>query len=335
MMQLIVMCISLYPRRTQNPILNFLFWLLVIMPPLILINGGFLINELKGNPQFGDFMILIDACLVPLICAFLLKIIIPDYIDVRKTLLLVTPTVIFAFLYAVTSRRIIYSLSLAYTTLIFVIAFVMIIYISLRYDNHLKNNFSNIENKTVSWVRNIIFIFAAWYLIWRLVYIPDNRWIDSVYFLFQIIIWIFIYHYSIKHVTAFSMQELFETSSNEENLELQQKEPIYDKLEARLNIYMNEQHPWLNPTLTLQDLAIALHTNRTYLSEYFNKKLNTTFYDYLNGIRVNHACQILRSEPNLSIIQIGERSGFHSLSTFRRAFEKHKSCTPAEYRNRK
>lgn len=298
----------------------------------MLVNGGFLIDELKSNEQFCLLMILIDACLVPLIIAFLLKVIIPDWIDFRKTLFLVLPTVIFAVMYAITPHQILFTLSLIYTTLIVVIAFVLIIYISIRYDRHLKNNFSNIDNKTVSWVRNLVFMFAGWYLLWRLVYIPDNRWVDSLYFLLQIIIWIFIYRHSTKHITVIPTQELFETLHKGENPESRQAESIYDKLEVRLNNYMNEQCPWLNPALTLQDLARALHTNRTYLSEYFNKKLHTTFYDYLNGVRVKHACRILQSEPDLPLIQVGERSGFQSLSTFRRAFERHTACTPAKYR---
>lgn len=332
-MLLVIMCASLYRRRKENPVLHSLFWLLAIVSVLLVVNDGFLIDKLKDNEQFATFALLLNLCLIPLISSFLLKVVMPDWLDIRKTLLLLAPTIVFTVLYAITRQRIMLISSMAYTAFISVVTFVLIMYISIRYDRHLKNNFSNIDNRTVSWVRNITCIFGGLYLLWGVTYLFKNLWIDSLYFISQIAVWILIYRFSIRHVTSFPIEEMFATLSKEEKPELRQTESVYDKLETRLNTYMNEQRPWLNPSLTLQDLAIALHTNRTYLSEYFNKKLHTTFYDYLNGFRVNHACEILKSEPFLSIIQVGEKSGFHSLSTFRRAFEKHRGCTPAKYSN--
>lgn len=333
MMLFIMMCIGFYPRRKENPIFGFLFWLLVIMAILLFLSLGFMIDELNNNIQFGIFKKLTDLCLVPLFASFLLKIILPDRIHARNLLLSLSPTILLMIAYAVTLNQLMLTLSFIYTALLIIAAFIIIVYFSIHYDRYVKNNFANIDNKTVKWVRLTAYVFVSWYLFWNLVVQYDNRWLDSVYYVFMIATWICIYKYSMKHVTAFQTEELFASSPPEDT-----RPPIEATnkiLCASLEQYMKRERPWLNPFLTLQDMAFALNTNRTYLSQHFNKTLQTTFYDYLNQFRVRHACEILQSEPSLSLSLICEKCGFNSLSTFRRAFEKHTGCTPARYRKEK
>ena len=334
MMLFIIMCIGFYSRRRESPILGFLFWLLVIMSAMLFLSLGYMIEDLSNNMQFDILKQLIDLCLVPLFASFLLKIILPDRIHARSLLLLLSPTILLMIVYAITHNRLMLTLSFIYTTLIVTAAFIIIIYFSIHYDRYVKNNFANIDNKTVKWVRVVTYAFGVWYLFWSLIVRLDNKWLDSVYYVFMITIWIFIYKYSIKHVTAFQTEELL-TSSTMENRQPLQTEISNNKFNSNLEAYMNRECPWRNPFLTLQDMAFALNTNRTYLSQYFNKTLHTTFYDYLNQFRVRYACEILISEPTLSLTLVCEKSGFNSLSTFRRAFEKHTGCTPARYRKNK
>jgi YesN/AraC family two-component response regulator len=50
-------------------------------------------------------------------------------------------------------------------------------------------------------------------------------------------------------------------------------------LEQKLAQLLDEERVWMNPHLTLSDLAMQVGTNRTYLSNYLNNTLQTTFYD--------------------------------------------------------
>ena len=100
---------------------------------------------------------------------------------------------------------------------------------------------------------------------------------------------------------------------------------------------MNERKLYLNPKLTLQDVASEIGTNRTYLSEYLNQVLNTTFYEYINEFRVGTACEILdsmSSDNKRTMQEVAEMSGFNSLSTFNRSFVKVKGVTPSRYASR-
>ncbi|MBR2193620.1 MAG: helix-turn-helix transcriptional regulator [Bacteroidaceae bacterium] len=94
---------------------------------------------------------------------------------------------------------------------------------------------------------------------------------------------------------------------------------------------MSEEHAFLNPKLTLSELALRVGTNRTYLSNYINQTLHQTFFDYINSLRLKYATELLTT-TNLTLEVIAERSGFNSLSTFRRCFLQNYSTSPSVYR---
>ena len=90
---------------------------------------------------------------------------------------------------------------------------------------------------------------------------------------------------------------------------------------------------YLNPKLTLSELAQAVGTNRTYLSNYLNSVLNTTFYDYINAFRLNRAIKMLEdNDSTATTTEIAEACGFNSLSTFRRVFVREKGCSFSQYK---
>jgi AraC-like DNA-binding protein len=108
--------------------------------------------------------------------------------------------------------------------------------------------------------------------------------------------------------------------------------PGIECLTGKLEALNQTQRPYLNPDLTLDELAAMLGTNHTYLSAFINQHYSVNFNEYLNGLRVDYACALLMSEdPLLSNDQILERSGFHSRSTFYAAFKKHMGVTPAAF----
>ncbi len=83
--------------------------------------------------------------------------------------------------------------------------------------------------------------------------------------------------------------------------------------------------------LSLETLEAALHLSRYYISHLFSHKLNIRFNDYVNSLRVSDACRLLR-QTDLSVTEIGSRSGFNTLRTFNRSFMKQMGLSPSEYR---
>ena len=94
---------------------------------------------------------------------------------------------------------------------------------------------------------------------------------------------------------------------------------------------MTQEQLFLNHKLTLSDLALRVGTNRTYLSNYINQVLHQTFFDYLNSFRLKYASELLLT-TNYTLEVIAEKSGFNSLSTFRRCFLQTYGMAPSAYK---
>ena len=95
---------------------------------------------------------------------------------------------------------------------------------------------------------------------------------------------------------------------------------------------MGVEKLFLDRSLTLTKLAMRVGTNRTYMSNYLNTVLHQTFFTYVNSLRLAYATELLLT-TQLTLAVIAERSGFNSLSTFRRCFQLTYGCSAATYRN--
>ena len=84
-------------------------------------------------------------------------------------------------------------------------------------------------------------------------------------------------------------------------------------------------------TITQADVARAMHISKSYLSHLFAGKLKMNFCCYINMLRVNEACRLLR-QGEKGMLEVAEKSGFSSLRSFNRAFAKQMKCSPKEYR---
>ena len=98
---------------------------------------------------------------------------------------------------------------------------------------------------------------------------------------------------------------------------------------------VEEQRLYLDKDLTLSELATAVGTNRTYLSDYFSNVKHITFYDYINQLRITKkSIPMMQEHPEYTLEHIASESGFNSISTFRRAFNKLTGVSPSQYRLR-
>ncbi len=99
----------------------------------------------------------------------------------------------------------------------------------------------------------------------------------------------------------------------------------------RLSQYMVTNKPYLNDSLTLQDLAQEIDIPEKHLSFLINKVIGKHFFDFINSYRVQEA-QVLLQNKDLNIQQIMYEVGFNSKSSFNTAFKKNTSLTPSKYR---
>ncbi len=84
--------------------------------------------------------------------------------------------------------------------------------------------------------------------------------------------------------------------------------------------------------ISLKDIETNLHDKSTYFSTLYKQEMGVTFTDYLNSLKIEHACQLL-SGTNLSIIDVSLSTGFDDQSYFTKVFKKAKGMTPKAYRS--
>ncbi|MEG1685106.1 MAG: helix-turn-helix domain-containing protein, partial [Bacteroides sp.] len=143
------------------------------------------------------------------------------------------------------------------------------------------------------------------------------------------------YTMSVGHIKEVVMAPDSEIS-NENHLANQQppihedQNPIYITLNVKINNWI-ENHGYIQPSLTIQQLAIELGTNRTYLSAYINSKYSLTFRDWIAKLRIDYAKEMLIKNPNLTIARVAQKVGY-SNSSFTAMFIKLHDMSPAQWK---
>lgn len=95
---------------------------------------------------------------------------------------------------------------------------------------------------------------------------------------------------------------------------------------------VNQQ--FLQPTLTLSQLAKSFKTNSAYLSKIINLEKGTNFSNYINHLKVNYILNLLTNSKKFhqhSISDLAELGGFTSARHFSDAFFQMTSLRPNEY----
>ncbi len=110
-------------------------------------------------------------------------------------------------------------------------------------------------------------------------------------------------------------------------------DPMMEQLVTELTGYLKDDEPYLQPELTLATVSDHLGYTRNQVSFVINHVLDKTFYDLVNGLRIDHIiARMSSSELNLSILELGFDAGFNSVSGFYNAFKKQTGMTPAQYK---
>ena len=97
---------------------------------------------------------------------------------------------------------------------------------------------------------------------------------------------------------------------------------------------IKEERLFLQPHLTLADVASKTLETERELSRLINLVGKRNFCDYINGLRAEEAARLLSDETRSkhTILEIAFEAGFTSKSTFNAVFKKEMGPTPSQYR---
>ena len=212
-----------------------------------------------------------------------------------------------------------------------------------RNDRRIRRQFSNIEDKTMAWLRYMmVLLLAAWF--WALgqsflgtlttvLSLPD--YLDS-FFSFAWV-WALVF-FGIRQVPI---------NDNPSNITATRPDPSDDptvkysrsaldkdrmkRLAEQLEREMVTASLYNDPNLSLRLLSDRLRTSPNYLSQTLNDYLGVNFFDFVNGYRIAAAKTLLK-ETSTTITGIALDVGFNSRSTFNAAFKKHVGQSPTDFR---
>lgn len=112
-----------------------------------------------------------------------------------------------------------------------------------------------------------------------------------------------------------------------EEEDVARKGRLYEKIQQ----IMETKRPYLDEDFSLQDLASASFTNKTYLSKTINLFSGRNFRQYVNYYRVQYSIELMKRDKHLRISELSEMSGFHTVVTYNMAFKLNMNETPSDY----
>jgi AraC-like DNA-binding protein len=85
--------------------------------------------------------------------------------------------------------------------------------------------------------------------------------------------------------------------------------------------------------VTLGDVAATAGMSVPAFCSYFKKCTKKTYIDFLNEVRIGHACKLL-IDTQKTVLEISYESGFNTLANFNKQFLKLKHLTPSGFRKK-
>lgn len=110
-----------------------------------------------------------------------------------------------------------------------------------------------------------------------------------------------------------------------------ESDKVGQSIYERLCLYFERERPYLNPDLSVNEVARALFTNKVYLGRAIKHYSNLNFKRFINGYRVRHAQELFKSDRSLRVTQLFLMSGFKNKATFCTAFHLETGENPKEW----
>ena len=364
-------CLKLYPSIHRSRMMRLLFISTLWITIGHLKDSVFLFEDWKDSAWLDNVINVIDLVFIPLTSAFFLEATRPGFATTPRIAVAVGLQALFipAYLLWPTDGMLMSAYYMAYAMGLLTTA--SVIHFATRYHHYLSTHYSYVENLDVRWVVVSCLSFFGSLIIYDFAF-DQTTWLsEALYNLFSLVLWTFLFVYAKQHrvlrwlrpkrtketgSVAANTQRVPEEgidtkpSASEElseakNIEAEEAILENDKETSTVTIneeqiagqlaqIMTQRQLFLNPKLTLREVAVAIGTNMTYLSIYLNRYQHLTFYDYVNRFRVEEACHLIDEMPNtgrINMTEVAQRSGFNSVSTFNRYFKKTKGITPKEY----
>ncbi len=223
--------------------------------------------------------------------------------------------------------------------------FLVTIKLFRKLDINIFNNFSNSKDVNLNWLRKLVFIFGiVWttlititvihhvFGMFSMVFCTDGLFLSLSVFV------ILIGYYGLKQKVIFFAESIIVSG---DSMEVQSKYSASRLKDSdaklyveKINYHMKLSKPYLNPDLTLLQLASDLGITPHVLSQIINDQYKLNFFDFVNQYRVQEFKEAVVNpkNKNYSLLGIAFECGFNSKSAFNRMFKKSTGLTPSQFK---
>lgn len=363
-MQIIGLCvlggIMMLLRSFGNRARLILAWSMIMwaLMAVIRISVNSYVDEVKEafHPDVLIASCFVTACLV----SYVIEKLRPGFLTFRRFAVFLSPVVIGGLSY-LTYRlsggeiHIFYSIKdvftyfnmdvflrllvLALTLFYMILPIYLVVKYADEYTAYLSENVSDPENYDLRWLKRTMLVLSILYFLYAVLLLTDRTILYVVIKAIMLIVWFYFFYKAlflknirIEHTFRNGWDLPSNDDEEEDDDDEEQRGALFKRYAEEVNTWFEREKPYLNDDLRLTDLQRVFPISRSYLSQLFNKELGMSFSDYVNQFRIEESKRLMDAEPLASIQEIAERSGFHSISTFRRAFTKHTGIIPSEYK---
>ncbi|WP_318311807.1 helix-turn-helix domain-containing protein [Flagellimonas crocea] len=205
-----------------------------------------------------------------------------------------------------------------------------------QYQNWLKQNYSNLENRSLDWLKLPVIVYSVFWIGWMVLTEIDRYLFDGglrkFYFLPTFV--------GLAIVTYWIGFKGYVKAKTDTSGYLSRKkiadESVHNPAWAdKITDIMESKKPYLDPELDLTKLAELVNLNPKQVSHTINRSFSKNFYEYVNSYRVE-TFKKLSTDPEyqkMTLLGIAFECGFKSKSTFNDAFKKITGKTPSQYIN--
>lgn len=346
----LLMCVCLYFMRRNNRMMRTLLAAAVCTTLCYFKDIFFHFDQWQDEGISEIATSLIDLINVPMLCAFFIETAHPNAVHSRRMQLTAIVQATFVPLYMAypLTAIVIAAHGLAIIHALVTVGITTVS--SIRHQHFINARYSHTENLRTYWAAVIAAIYATMLAVYTLA-MGRVTWIsDLIYNAVSVTIWVFMFTYAAKHrvlrvvdedahgYAENSMakgEELYVRGARQDTANAHTASHAGSTLGERLAHYFHTDKPYLSPRLTLEDFSRALGTSKRTVAEYLHYSTGDTFYDYVNGERVNEACRIIDNikqqghKPTMGTVATA--SGFYSQAAFNHCFHQFVHMSPQAY----
>lgn len=323
-----------YKHKTERYL-----WLFVAMLSLHMAIKFVLLVVLKDERLFDDFSTSISLIYGPLLFFYVQTIRKGSPLSRATHWLHLTPFILFTVLYAVVGVHVFSTKD--YSWLVFHKAATRYgeFASTITYSPYLLYNMhrERAQYPQLQWLLNLLWIstiVGIYFFITFLLRSEIAFMAKPVIFILVIILTLAILRHFIKTKVIYIEDSMVKIKALSPGVKYQKSgltEAQMQEYTVALQAAMERDKLYLNPDLSLTDLATRLNTSNHHLTEVLNIHLEKNFFQFVNEYRIEEAKRKITKSPNENLFILASACGFNSKTTFIKYFKQIEGITPSQY----